>query len=64
MFAHGYQTLVEGTEVIYQVTGKYTPDAERGQRWNDPALKLDWPLEVSTISTKDASWALLEDVNA
>jgi dTDP-4-dehydrorhamnose 3,5-epimerase len=64
MFAHGYQTLVDGTEVIYQVTGKYTPDAERGQRWNDPALKLDWPLEVSTISTKDASWALLEDVNA
>jgi dTDP-4-dehydrorhamnose 3,5-epimerase len=64
MFAHGYQTLVDGTEVIYQVTGKYTPDAERGQRWNDPALKLDWPLEVSTISTKDASWALLEDVHA
>ena len=64
MFAHGYQTLEDNTEVIYQVTGKYTPDAERGQRWNDPALKLDWPLEVSTISTKDASWALLEDVNA
>ena len=64
MFAHGYQTLEDNTEVIYQVTGKYTPDAERGQRWNDPALKLDWPLEVSTISTKDANWALLEDVNA
>jgi dTDP-4-dehydrorhamnose 3,5-epimerase len=64
MFAHGYQTLVDGTEVIYQVTGKYTPDAERGQRYNDPALKLDWPLEVSTISSKDANWALLEDVTA
>ncbi len=64
MFAHGYQTLVDGTEVIYQVTGKYTPDAERGQRWNDPALKLDWPLEVSTISDKDANWALLEGVTA
>ncbi len=64
MFAHGYQTLVDDTEVIYQVTGKYTPDAERGQRWSDPALKLDWPLEVSTISAKDAGWALLEDVNA
>jgi dTDP-4-dehydrorhamnose 3,5-epimerase len=64
MFAHGYQTLEDNTEVIYQVTGKYTPAAERGQRWNDPALKLDWPLEVSTISSKDANWALLEDVNA
>jgi len=64
MFAHGYQTLVDGTEVIYQVTGKYTPDAERGQRYNDPALKLEWPLEVTTISAKDAGWALLADVNA
>jgi dTDP-4-dehydrorhamnose 3,5-epimerase len=64
MFAHGYQTLVDGTEVIYQVTGKYTPDAERGQLYSDPALKLEWPLEVTTISAKDAGWALLEDVNA
>jgi dTDP-4-dehydrorhamnose 3,5-epimerase len=64
MFAHGYQTLEDATEVIYQVTGKYTPDAERGQRYNDPALKLEWPLEVTTISTKDAGWALMADVNA
>jgi dTDP-4-dehydrorhamnose 3,5-epimerase len=64
MFAHGYQTLVDGTEVIYQVTGKYTPEAERGQRYSDPALKLEWPLEVTTISAKDAGWALLADVNA
>jgi dTDP-4-dehydrorhamnose 3,5-epimerase len=64
MFAHGYQTLVDGTEVTYQVTGKYTPEAERGQRYSDPALKLEWPLEVTTISAKDAGWALLEDVNA
>ncbi|HST82486.1 MAG TPA: dTDP-4-dehydrorhamnose 3,5-epimerase [Kineosporiaceae bacterium] len=64
MFAHGYQTLVDGTEVIYQVTGAYTPEAERGQRYSDPALKLEWPLEVTTISTKDANWALLADVNA
>jgi dTDP-4-dehydrorhamnose 3,5-epimerase len=64
MFAHGYQTLVDGSEVTYQVTGRYTPEAERGQRWNDPALGLNWPLEVTTISAKDAAWALLEDVNA
>jgi dTDP-4-dehydrorhamnose 3,5-epimerase len=64
MFAHGYQTLVDGTEVVYQVTGKYTPDAERGQRWDDPALGLKWPLPVSTISTKDAGWALMEGVRA
>ena len=64
MFAHGYQTLVDGTEVTYQVTGRYTPDAERGQRYNDPALGLEWPLEVSTISGKDAAWPLLEGVHS
>lgn len=62
MFAHGYQTLVDGTEVVYQVTGKYTPQAERGQRFDDPALGLDWPLPVSTISAKDAAWPLLEGI--
>ena len=62
MFAHGYQTLVDGAEVVYQVTGAYTPSAERGQRYNDPALGLEWPLEVTTISDKDAGWALLEGV--
>jgi dTDP-4-dehydrorhamnose 3,5-epimerase len=60
MFAHGYQTLVDATEVTYQVSGAYTPAAERGQRYDDPALGLDWPLPVSIISTKDASWPLLE----
>ena len=60
MFAHGYQTLADGTEVSYQVSGAYTPAAERGQRWDDPALALDWPLEVTLISAKDRGWALLE----
>jgi dTDP-4-dehydrorhamnose 3,5-epimerase len=64
MFAHGYQTLTDGAEVTYQVTGAYTPAAERGQRYNDPALGLDWPLEVSVISSKDAAWALMEDVKS
>jgi dTDP-4-dehydrorhamnose 3,5-epimerase len=58
-FAHGYQTLVDETEVIYQVGGTYAPAAERGLRWNDPDLRLDWPLPVSTISAKDANWPLL-----
>ena len=59
MFAHGYQTLADATEVVYQVTGSYTPGAERGQRFDDPALGLRWPLEVAVISAKDAGWPLL-----
>jgi dTDP-4-dehydrorhamnose 3,5-epimerase len=60
-FAHGYQTLVDGTEVTYQVGGAYAPKAARGLRWNDPDLGLDWPLAVSAISAKDANWPSLAD---
>lgn len=60
-FAHGYQTLTENAEVIYQVGEFYTPGYERGLRYNDPKLAIDWPLPVSTISTKDATWPLLAD---
>lgn len=60
MFAHGYQTLVDGTEVMYQVSERYTPGRERGLRYDDPALGLCWPLPVAAISEKDANWPLLD----
>ncbi len=59
-FAHGYQTLEDNTEALYQVTNFYTPGAERGLRYNDPALDLSWPLDVTEVSAKDASWPLFE----
>ena len=59
-FAHGYQTLVDGTEVVYQVSGAYVPGTERGLRYDDPALGLTWPLPVTAVSPKDAQWPLLE----
>jgi dTDP-4-dehydrorhamnose 3,5-epimerase len=55
-FAHGFQTLVDGTEVTYQVSEFYTPGAERGVRYDDPAFSIRWPLSVSVISEKDNSW--------
>ncbi|MBU1052821.1 MAG: dTDP-4-dehydrorhamnose 3,5-epimerase [Proteobacteria bacterium] len=54
-FAHGYQTLEDNTEVFYQVSAFYHPEAENGLRWNDPAFGIKWPIPVSTISKKDAS---------
>lgn len=56
MFAHGFQTLADETVVAYQVGQYYTPGAERGLRYNDPALNIRWPLEVSVISEKDLHW--------
>jgi dTDP-4-dehydrorhamnose 3,5-epimerase len=64
MFAHGYQALTDGAEVVYQVSGAYTPAAERGQKYDDPALGLTWPIPVTVISAKDSSWPLLSEVDA
>jgi dTDP-4-dehydrorhamnose 3,5-epimerase len=55
-FGHGFQTLKDDTEVIYQVSQFYTPGSERGIRWDDPAFGIDWPLAVQVISDKDNSW--------
>ena len=55
-FAHGFQTLADDTEVFYQVSAFYTPGAEGGVRYDDPAFAVSWPLPVSVISAKDAAW--------
>ena len=42
-FAHGFQTLEDRTEVFYQMSSAYVPDAGRGVRWDDPAFGIEWP---------------------
>jgi len=61
-FAHGYQALRDHTETSYQVGEFYTPNADGGLRYNDPLLKLEWPLPVSIISDKDQAWEFLEEI--
>ena len=56
-YAHGFQSLEPDSEVTYLVSEFYTPQAEGGIRYNDPAFGLDWPLPVAEISDKDRSWA-------
>ena len=60
-FAHGYQTLQDDTEALYQVSEFYTPGAEQGVRYNDPRFALEWPLPVSNVSEKDAQWPDYQD---
>lgn len=60
-FAHGFQTLEDDTEVLYQVSEFYAPGHEGGLRHDDPVLDIDWPLDVTEISDKDRGWPLLEE---
>jgi dTDP-4-dehydrorhamnose 3,5-epimerase len=53
-FAHGFQTLTPDAGLIYHHTEFYTPGAEGGLRYDDPALRIKWPLPVSVISDRDA----------
>jgi dTDP-4-dehydrorhamnose 3,5-epimerase len=62
MFAHGYQTLTDEAEVVYQMSEFYAPEYQLGLRYDDPAFGVEWPLPVSEISEKDASLPLFESV--
>jgi dTDP-4-dehydrorhamnose 3,5-epimerase len=54
--AHGLQTLVDDTEVFYQMAGVYNAEATRGVRWNDPAFRIKMPLAVSVINERDRNY--------
>lgn len=55
-FAHGFITLADDTEVLYQMGGVYNAEASRGVRWNDPAFGIQWPREVAVIIERDATY--------
>lgn len=59
MFAHGFQTLEDATEVFYQISEFFAPDLARGLRFDDPKLGIKWPLPVAMVSEKDRNWPLL-----
>jgi len=55
-FAHGLITLQNDTEAFYLVSQYYSPENERGVRWNDPRFNLQWPIAAKEISEKDGKW--------
>lgn len=54
--AHGYQALVDDTEMYYQTSEFYAPELARGVRYDDPGFDIRWPLPVTSISAADRSW--------
>jgi dTDP-4-dehydrorhamnose 3,5-epimerase len=63
-FAHGFVTLEPNVEVLYKVSAPYSPEHDRGIRWNDPAIGVAWPLESRepVLSGKDAAAPYLADI--
>jgi dTDP-4-dehydrorhamnose 3,5-epimerase len=65
-FAHGFVTLEPNVEVLYKVSAPYSPECDRGVRWNDPAIGIDWPLDgvEPQLSGKDAVAPFLAEIAA
>jgi dTDP-4-dehydrorhamnose 3,5-epimerase len=62
--AHGFMSLLDGTEAMYLVNQKYTPAEEGGLRYDDPDLGIVWPMAATTLSDKDLSWASFDEQRA
>ena len=61
--AHGYQTLIDGTEVFYHLSAPYHPKLSRGIRWNDKDIGIAWPLKEAVIlSERDSRLPSLNEV--
>ena len=60
-FAHGFQALEDNCELIYHHTQFYTPGVEGGIRYNEPGLKIKWPMDVVSISERDGLHPFLEE---
>ena len=59
-FAHGFQTLTDGVEMLYFHAEAYSAAHEGGLRWNDPAVAIDWPLDLTEQSARDAAFPGLD----
>jgi dTDP-4-dehydrorhamnose 3,5-epimerase len=59
-FGHGFVTLTDHVEALYLDSAFYSPEAERGLRWNDPAVAIDWRAEPQSMSDKDRMWPDLD----
>lgn len=61
-FAHGFQILEDDCEMLYLMSQTYHPETASGVRWNDPMLKISWPIKSPHLSPKDKNLPLLSNI--
>jgi dTDP-4-dehydrorhamnose 3,5-epimerase len=62
-FAHGYVVMSESADFTYKVTAEYDGALERGVRWDDPAIGVEWPLDAPLLSDRDRAQPALADAD-
>jgi dTDP-4-dehydrorhamnose 3,5-epimerase len=62
-FAHGFQVISDGAEVLYKCTAEYSPQNDRGIIWNDRDINISWPLAEPVFSSKDKLHPALRDAD-
>jgi dTDP-4-dehydrorhamnose 3,5-epimerase len=62
-FAHGFCVLSAEAGLAYKVTAEYAPALERGIRWNDPQIGIQWPIQDLLLSERDAALPLLNEAD-
>ncbi len=59
-FAHGFQSLVDNTEIAYLMSAAYVADSSAGIHWNDPKLGIEWPLAEPIMNARDRALPRLD----
>lgn len=59
--AHGFQTVVDDSEMVYQISVYHVAESARGVRWDDPDICIDWPVPPVCISSRDTLWPLMRE---
>ncbi|MFO0753897.1 MAG: dTDP-4-dehydrorhamnose 3,5-epimerase [Thermodesulfovibrionales bacterium] len=62
-FAHGFVVLTHTAEIMYKCTEEYSPENDRGIRWNDPDINVIWPVQEPILSEKDKRHPSLRDAD-
>jgi dTDP-4-dehydrorhamnose 3,5-epimerase len=63
-FAHGFCVLSDTADVLYKATEEYARELDRGIRWDDPEINVQWPVSEPVLSPKDAALPLLQEADS